>query len=89
MVRKRTKTRRPGVPCPHCGAALSSVTRTTQRGDGLQRIRRCNGCRKLFITTEAARKSDTDVTAIATGVISLARALNLNPKSFLSNDPAR
>ncbi len=30
---KRTKTRRPGIPCSHCGEALSSVTRTTQRGE--------------------------------------------------------
>ena len=86
---KRKKARRPGIPCPHCGSALSSVSRTTQRGDVLQRIRRCEGCCKPFITRETSAKSDTGVTSLATGVTSLIKALGLSPQSYLPHDPNR
>ena len=83
------KSRRPGVPCPHCANAMSSVTRTTQRGNALQRIRRCLKCQQPFVTKETTAKSDTGVTDLATGVVSLIRALDLSPKSYLCPDPVR
>lgn len=83
---KAKKARRPGIACPHCGHAVSSVVRTTQRGDGLQRIRRCDECRKPYLTREATAKSDTGVMSLATGVTSLIHALGLSPKSFLPHD---
>ncbi len=87
--RKTTKQKRPGIPCPHCANAVSSVTRTKQRGDGLQRIRECSKCHQRFITRESSAKSDTGVMQLATDVTSLVRALGLSPKSFLSPDHTR
>lgn len=86
-TKKPTKQKRPGVPCPTCGSGLSSVRRTTQRGDGLQRVRECSKCHRKFITREAT--SDTGITALATDVVSLIRALGLTPKSYLPHDPVR
>lgn len=75
----RTKSRRPGVPCPGCGHAVSQVRRTTARGDGLQRIRECAKCHRKFFTREATGKSDTRVTSLATDVVSLIHALGIVP----------
>lgn len=77
---KRTKSRRPAVPCPSCGDRFSTVTRTTTRGDSLQRIRCCLKCDRRFITRETTAKSDTSVTALATDVTELIRALGISPK---------
>ena len=86
---KRTRTRRGGIPCPHCAAALSSVTRTTSRGDSLQRLRQCSACHRKFLTREATAKSDSGVMSLATGVTSLISALGLSPKSYLPRDLTR
>ena len=88
-TKKTTKQKRPGIPCPTCGHKLSSVNRTTQRGDGLQRIRRCEGCRKPFLTREVTAKSDSGVASLATGVTSLISARGLSPKSYLPRDLTR
>lgn len=86
---KRTKSRRPGVPCPTCGNAVSQVMRTTARGDSLQRIRSCSQCQRRFVTRESFTKSDIDVMSLATGVTSLIHALGMSPRSSLPHDPIR
>ncbi len=84
--RKRTKTRRSGVPCPTCGSVASFVVRNNQRGDVLQRVRRCSGCDRKFFTWESVRKNETDIASLATDVADLFRAHGIMPKSFLSHD---
>ena len=85
---KRTRTRRPGgIPCPHCAAALSSVTRTTSRGDSLQRVRQCSACRRKFLTREATGKSDTRVNTLASDVVSLIHAMGIVPNRNPTLDP--
>jgi hypothetical protein len=86
---KQTKSRRAAMPCPHCAERLSEVVRTTARGDGLQRIRRCLKCGRRFITREATAKSDTSVTTLATDVVSLIHAMGIVPKRNPSLDSFR
>lgn len=87
--KKRTKSRRAGIPCPGCGHAVSQVMRTTGRGDALQRVRQCEKCNRKFITRESTRTNDTELTALATDVAALFRARGIAPQSYLPHDPVR
>lgn len=76
--RVRTKPRRPGVPCPLCGHSFSDVIRTSP-GPAVQRIRRCAGCSKTFITNERTGKNDTGVFLNDSAVEILLKALQVSP----------
>src|SRR5262249_30864822 len=78
-AKKPKKSKRPGIPCPHCEGDLSEVVRTVARGPALQRVRRCLTCKKSFTTREATAKSDTGVMDLATGVSSSLKALESTP----------
>ena len=67
---------RPGIECPFCGCAVSSVRRTTPRGATVQRKRKCSNakCHKQFLTYEMTSKARSD-TGVAAAVISLESAL--------------